>query len=43
MRKLIEDLFLIAQLIVPFFPETAKKIKIALETKMVNPLFQRIK
>jgi len=43
MDKLIQDLHLISELLVPFMPETAEKIKTALETKQVEPLFQRIK
>jgi methionyl-tRNA synthetase len=43
MQKLLNDLNIIADLLVPFLPETAKKIKTALETKKVEPLFQRIK
>lgn len=43
MEKLISDLYLISQLLIPFMPETAEKIKTALETKKVEPLFQRIK
>lgn len=42
MQKLISDLYLISQLLAPFLPETAEKIKKALETKQVEPLFQRI-
>jgi len=34
---------LISQLLLPFLPETAEKIQKALETKQVEPLFQRIK
>jgi len=43
MKKLFSDLYLISQLLIPFMPETAEKIKKALETKQVEPLFQRIK
>ena len=43
MEKLISDLHLISQLLAPFLPETSEKIKKALETKQVEPLFQRIK
>ena len=43
MGKLVSDLYLIYQLLVPFMPETAEKIKKALETKECSPLFQRIK
>jgi methionyl-tRNA synthetase len=43
MQKLISDLAYISQLIVPFLPETAEKIKKALNEKKVEPIFQRIK
>jgi methionyl-tRNA synthetase len=43
MRKLLSDLSVIAELLVPFMPETSEKIKTALETKHAEPLFQRIK
>jgi len=43
MEKLVQDLYLISELLVPFLPETAEKIKKALETKQIEPLFQRIK
>jgi len=43
MQKLLEDLSLISGLLLPFMPETSAKIKKALETKKVEPLFQRIK
>ncbi len=43
MQKLLDDLSLISELLVPFMPDTAAKIKTALETKKVEPLFQRIK
>ena len=43
MQKLLEDLNLISGLLAPFLPETSGKIKTALETKKVEPLFQRIK
>lgn len=43
MKKLLSDLYLISQLLTPFLPETAEKIKTALETKKAEPLFQRIK
>lgn len=43
MKKLLADLNLIADLLIPFIPETSEKIKKALETKKVEPLFQRIK
>ena len=43
MQKLLQDLNLISELLVPFMPETSAKIKTALETKKVEPLFLRIK
>jgi methionyl-tRNA synthetase len=43
MGKLIRDLYLIAELVSPFMPETAEKIRTALETKETQILFQRIK
>lgn len=43
MHKLFIDLNYIAEHLIPFMPETAEKIKKALETKQVEPLFQRIK
>lgn len=44
MKKLLENLNLIAELIIPFMPETAEKMKKALETKKLDSvLFQRIK
>lgn len=43
MQKLFVDLNLIAEHLLPFMPETSEKIKKALETKKVEPLFQRIK
>jgi methionyl-tRNA synthetase len=42
-RSLIAQLYVIAAMLVPFMPETSAKIKTALETKKVDPLFQRIK
>jgi methionyl-tRNA synthetase len=42
-EKLLVDLNFIAELLIPFLPETSAKIKTALETKKVEPLFQRIK
>ena len=41
-KKLLGDLNLIAELIFPFMPDTAEKIKKALETKQVGILFPRI-
>lgn len=43
MKKLFSDLSVISQLLRPFLPETAEKIKKALETKKTEILFQRIK
>lgn len=43
MEKLMSDLFVIAALIEPFMPQTSSKIKSALENKVAEPLFQRIK
>lgn len=43
MGKLLTDLQIIAELLIPFMPETSSKIKTALETKIAEPLFQRIK
>jgi len=43
MKKLLLDLEIISQLLIPFMPETSEKIKLALETKKAEPLFQRIK
>ena len=43
MYKLSNDLNRIAQMLVPFLPETAEKIKKALETKERVILFERIK
>jgi methionyl-tRNA synthetase len=42
MQKLISDLYLISDILVPFMPETAEKIKKALETKEAVTLFPRI-
>ncbi len=43
MEELFSNLYLISHLLSPFLPETSEKIKKALETKKVEPLFQRIK
>ena len=44
MQKLVDDLGLIAELLIPFMPQTSEKIKKALETKKLDEvLFQRIK
>ena len=43
MQKLISDLYLISELLIPFMPATADKIKSALETKKSAVLFPRIK
>lgn len=42
MDRLGYDLNLIAERLTPFMPDTAEKIKEALKTKKVEPLFQRI-
>jgi len=42
-EKLLTDLNIIAKLLISFMPETSSKIKTALETKIAEPLFQRIK
>jgi len=43
MKKLLSDLDLISELLVPFMPETSEKIKKALETKKAEILFPRIR
>jgi methionyl-tRNA synthetase len=43
MKKLMDDLGKISSMLLPFMPETSEKIKRALETKQVEPIFQRIK
>jgi methionyl-tRNA synthetase len=43
MQKIFIDLSLIADHLAPFMPETSEKIKAALETKKVEPLFLRIR
>jgi methionyl-tRNA synthetase len=43
MTKLVVDLNIIVQHLNSFLPETSAKIKTALETKKIEPLFQRIK
>jgi methionyl-tRNA synthetase len=43
MDRLMDTLSSISELIEPIMPETSEKIKKALETKQVEPLFQRIK
>lgn len=43
MEKLLLDLDVIAKLLESFLPETSSKIKTALETKVAEPLFARIK
>ncbi len=43
MRKLLRDIALIGDLLVPFLPETAEKIRIMLETRKGEILFQRIR
>jgi methionyl-tRNA synthetase len=42
MQKLISDLHLISELLIPFTPETAKKIKKALSEKDPKGLFPRV-
>ncbi len=42
MRKLLMDLHAIAQLLIPFMPETSEKIKTMLENRKGEILFQRI-
>ncbi|MDD5463958.1 MAG: methionine--tRNA ligase [Candidatus Moranbacteria bacterium] len=43
MAELFVGLFAIYNQLLPFMPETSSKIKTALETKVAQPLFQRIK
>lgn len=43
MQKLLADLNLISELLIPFMPETAEKIVLALKDKEVPMLFPRIK
>ena len=43
MQKLTSDLQLISELLIPFLPETAEKIKEILETKKAKILFPRLK
>ncbi|MDX9913410.1 MAG: methionine--tRNA ligase [Candidatus Moranbacteria bacterium] len=43
MQKLVNDLNLISQMLIPFLPETAEKIQKALETKERVILFERIR
>lgn len=43
MKKILVDLNLISNMLAPFMPESSEKIKKALETKEVEPLFQRIR
>jgi methionyl-tRNA synthetase len=44
MKRLVDDLELISELLIPFMPETSEKIKRALENKKLDGvLFQRIK
>ena len=42
MQKLVADLHAISEVLVPFLPETAKKIKIAISIQKAEPLFRRI-
>lgn len=43
MEHLVMGVACIADYLIPFMPETSEKIKTALETKVAQPLFQRIK
>ncbi len=43
MEKLVLDLYLISELLIPFMPETAEKIKKALKSKQPTILFPKIK
>jgi len=43
MVGLMQNVAIIQQQLMPFMPDTSEKIKTALETKKVTPLFQRIK
>jgi methionyl-tRNA synthetase len=43
MNQLFKSLNVMALRLTPFMPETSEKIKEALETKKIKPLFQRIK
>ena len=43
MKKLLVDLAIIAELLVPFLPGTSGKIKDAIKSGKTEPLFQRIK
>jgi len=43
MRKLLEDIALVASWIEPFMPETTKKIQKALQERKTDSLFERIK
>ena len=43
MQKLVSDLYLASDLLAPFLPKTAEKIKKSLETKKTEMLFPRIK
>jgi len=42
MKKLVSDLYLISELLVPFMPETSEKIKKALAIKETGSLFPRV-
>ena len=42
MKKLVLDLHQIARILIPYLPETAEKIKLALNTKETKILFKRI-
>jgi methionyl-tRNA synthetase len=43
MKRLVEDIFLVSDLIYSFMPETSERIKKALETKKTEILFERAK
>jgi hypothetical protein len=43
MQQLYFGIYEIAESLISLLPETSEKIKKALETKKVEPLFQRIK
>ena len=42
MQKLLNDLDMLANLLMPFLPETSEKIRQAIEMKKAEPLFKRI-
>ena len=43
MERLLQDLYFISELLVPFLPETAERMKKALKTRKSNILFERVK